>query len=109
MKYVHQGRLANSGFTGNENDLPLTLHRSLQRIMKFAQSVVPANQLLCRPSASVSGSSEETFRDCRDELVSAFWERFDEFRFVMAVTQGFANSQNVFFYQLRIDISLRPY
>ncbi len=85
MKRVHQGRLADTGFTGDENDLPPTPKGSAQRVMQFGQSGVPAHHLLCRLSQVLHPNSYiVTHR--RHELVSALGKGFNEFRFVVPVT-----------------------
>src|SRR5216683_6973978 len=49
MKRIHQCRLADASLTGDENYPALTVQRSLQRVMQFGQSGIPAHHLLCRP------------------------------------------------------------
>ena len=47
MKRIHQCRLADASLTGNENYPALTVQRSLQRVMQFGQSGIPAHHLPC--------------------------------------------------------------
>jgi len=97
MKRVHQCRLTDSGFTGDENDLPA------DRAALCAESyAVRPKRCPCPPISFVvpetrSGEANDrivTYR--RHELVSALGKGFNEFRFVVPVTQHLADFQYVF-------------
>src|SRR5262252_250052 len=96
MKLVDKRRLANPGLSSDEDYLALTFKCVGKIAIQLSHSVSATDHFPCSVGARVRRCSSTSFTHRGHELISPPRKRFNEFRFLVPITQGLTDAQNIF-------------
>jgi hypothetical protein len=104
---VGDRRLADAGFSGDENDLPFTVQHPSEPLVKLAeQAIAPYEDL--GASRRRSGPRRRALRDGGDEPVPPSGQRLDEHGLSRVVPENGSNLGDVALQNLRLNVRLWP-
>src|SRR5262249_8495900 len=107
MKHVNQCGLSNAGLPSDEYDLPLTARRFIDRILEVRQRRFAAHHSVFGIKRwEIQSRGNTVFNHRGDELIAASRECLYIQWFVVAVSQHFANPQDVFLHDFLVHICI---
>src|SRR5438874_12316761 len=108
MKLIDQSCLSDSRFSSDKDYLPLSFQGLIEVSVQLSHGGFATNHFSGAVKARVRERPRAYFSHRGYELISAPRKRFDEFRFIVTISQSLTDAQNIFLDDLWVYIRFRP-